>query len=338
MAAPGGRRLTLVIRLTAGVFRFLASRLTGAIRFPASRLTGAIRFPASRLTGPVRWLVVGVALFAAAPASGQFRVETRVVLVDVSVTRNGPIAGLGEGDFELRVDGDPMPFRLLDPDSLPLATLFAMDVSASTAGERRRRLVAGARRFTEAMTERDVCGVVAFSMEARFVRDFAPCEAGVGEDLLARAPRGATAIRDGIVLSLAVLHARAERPVLLLFTDAQDNLSWVGEDHLRRSVRTSDALLYAIVAPPPRVSRSLRPDDAGPRLLRDLARATGGRVVTIRSDDGLEEAFEEVLGDLRVRYVLAFTPDPAKRGFVPIEVRVNRPRVSVRARAGYTAR
>lgn len=283
-------------------------------------------------------LAAGAVVLAAVAAAGQFRVETRVVLVDVSVTRSGPIAGLTEADFELRVDGEPAPFRLLDPGALPLATLFAMDVSASTAGDRRRRLAAGARRFTEAMTARDVCGVVAFSMEARFVREFAPCEAGVGDDLLARTPRGATAIRDGIILSLAALHPRPERPVLLLFTDAQDNLSWVGEDALRRSVRASEALVYAIVAPPPRVSRNLRPDDAGARLLRDITAATGGRVVTIRSDEGLEDAFDEVLRDLRVRYVLAFTPDPEKRGFVPIEVRVNRPRAEVRSRAGYTAR
>ena len=68
------------------------------------------------------------------------------MLVDVSVTRDGPVRDLTEDDFELRVDGTRTTFRLLDPDSLPLVTLFAMDVSASTAGDRRRRLGAGARR------------------------------------------------------------------------------------------------------------------------------------------------------------------------------------------------
>ena len=60
--------------------------------------------------------------------------------------------------------------------------------------------------------------------------------------------------------------------------------------------------------------------------------------MTIRSDADLEEAFREVLRDLRVRYVLAFSPDSDRRGFVPIEVRVKQRRVRVRARAGYTAR
>ncbi len=278
------------------------------------------------------------AVLLAATAAAQFRVETRVVLVDVSVTRSGPVRDLTEADFELRVDGTPTEFRLLDPESLPLATLFAMDVSASTAGDRRRRLAAGASRFSDAMTARDVCAVVASSMETRFVRDFEPCEAGVQSDVLARAPRGATALWDGLILSLAALRTRSERPVLLIFTDAVDNLSWIREDDLRRAVRGSEALIYAIVAPAPRRSAAVRVSDDGSRLLRDLTSATGGRLLTIRSDEGLEEAFDEILAELRVRYVLAFTPEPGREGYVPLEVRVNRPRVQVRARDGYTAR
>lgn len=284
----------------------------------------------------------GAALLLAGAAPGgaaaQFRVETRAVLVDVSVTANGPVRGLREQDFELRVGGEPASFRLLDAGSLALAVLFAMDVSASTAGDRRRRLAEGARRFAEALTARDACAVVAFSTVIRWVREFTPCGSEVGNRLLQTAPGGATALWDGIVLSLAALHRGSGRPVLLLFTDGQDNLSWTREEHLRRSVRSSEALLYAIVAPAPQASRNLRPDDYGPDLLRELTAATGGRVVTIRSDEDLGGAFREILRDLRVRYVLAFTPDPGRRGFVPIEVRVRSRRVRVRARTGYAAR
>ncbi len=283
-------------------------------------------------------LAAVLAVLVAPAAVAQFRVETRVVLVDVSVSRNGPVHGLSEEDFELRVGGTAVPFRMLEPESLPLATLFAMDVSASTAGDRRRRLAAGARRFTVAMTERDVCGVVAFSSEARFVRGFEPCELGVGDDVLARSPGGATAIWDGVILSLAALHGRRERALLLVFTDGEDNLSWVGEGHVRRAARSSDVLIYAIVTLPPRMPRDTQGEGPGIRLLREVSEASGGRVVTIRSDAGLEDAFDEILDDLRVRYVLAFTPDPDRQGFVPIEVRVNRRRVQVRAREGYTAR
>ena len=260
------------------------------------------------------------------------------MLVDVSVTRDGPVRGLQEHDFELRVAGEPKEFRLLDQQSLPLAVLFAMDVSASTAGERRRRLAAGARQFAGALNERDDCGVVAFSNRARWVRKFGSCGPDVGDGLLQTSGGGATALWDGVVLSLAALHLGSGRPVLLLFTDGLDNLSWARERHIRRAVQASDVLLYSIIAPAPRPSRILRTDRDGIELLEDLVGGTGGRSVTIRSDADLEEAFQEVLRDLRVRYVLAFSPDPDRRGFVPIEVRVKQRRVRVRAREGYTAR
>ncbi len=271
-------------------------------------------------------------------AEAQFRVETRAVLVDISVTRDGPVRGLQAEDFELLVAGEPKEFRLLDPNSLPLAVLFAMDVSASTAGERRRRLAAGARQFAGALTEDDDCAVVAFSNRASWVREFASCSGEVGDGLLQTGGGGATALWDGVVMSLAALHWGSGRPVLLLFTDGLDNLSWARERHIRSSVQASEVLLYSIIAPAPRPSRILRTDREGIELLEELVRTTGGRSVTIRSDADLEEAFREVLRDLRVRYVLAFSPDPGRRGFVPIQVRVKERRVRVRAREGYTAR
>ena len=283
-------------------------------------------------------LVTLALLGAASVAAAQFRVETRAVLVDVSVTRDGPVRGLTEQDFELRVAGERTDFRLLDPDSVSLAVLFAMDVSASTAGERRRRLAAGARQFAGALTERDDCGVVAVSSRARWVREFNSCGPEVGDGLLQSGGGGATALWDGVVLSLAALHRGSGRPVLLLFTDAMDNLSWARERHIRRAVQASEVLLYAIVAPAPRPSRVLRTDREGIELLEDLVGITGGRTVTIRSDEDLEGAFQEILGDLRVRYVLTFAPDPGRSGFVPIEVKVKKSRVRVRSREGYTAR
>ena len=295
--------------------------------------------PRVTLLPPGAGLIAVLAVLAfPGSAAGQFRVESRAVLVDVSVSRDGPVRGLQEADFELRVAGQPRDFRLLDPETLSLAVLFAMDVSASTAGERRRRLAAGARQFAGALTERDDCGVVAVSNRARWVREFGPCGPDVGDGLVESGGGGATALWDGVILSLAALHWGSGRPVLLLFTDGLDNLSWARERHIRRAVQASEVLLYSIIAPAPRPSRILRTDREGIGLLEELVAVTGGRSVTIRSDADLEEAFREVLRDLRVRYVLAFSPDPDRRGFVPIEVRVKQRRVRVRARAGYTAR
>jgi len=71
--------------------------------------------------------------------------------------------------------------------------------------------------------------------------------------------------------------------------------------------------------------------------LRELATNTGGRAFVDRPKMG--SAVEEILTDHGSFYVLRFTPDPLVRDgkLHPIEVRVKRPDVRIRARGGYVA-
>lgn len=282
-------------------------------------------------------LIVNVLCLSGSPAVAQFRIESRAVLVDVAVFDDGPVLGLGHDDFELYEAGEPVTFRLLDPASLPVTVLFAMDVSASTVGERRRHLGAGAALFAGGLTDRDSCAVMAFAMEPFWVRAFAPCGPAVGDDVQVTPAGGATALRDSAILALAALHEAEGRRVLLFFTDAYDNFSWAAEDFVMTAARGSEALVYAIVARPPRVVPFFAPTDDGYRLIRAVAELSGGRLLDVSSDDALTGAYQEVLEELRTRYVLSFIPNPRLDGFVPIEVRVHRSGVDVRARPGYVA-
>ena len=282
-------------------------------------------------------MLAGLSL-AGSPAAAQFRIESRAVLVDVSVSDGGPVPGLRHADFELYEEGEPVPFRLLDPASLPVTVLFALDVSASTVGERQRHLGEGAALFAGGLTDRDSCAVVAFAMEPFWIREFAPCGPEVGNDVQTTPPGGATALRDSVILSLATLHREEGRGVLLLFTDAFDNQSWTSDDLVMTVVRGSEALIYSIVARPPRAISFFGPTDEGYRLVREVSEASGGRLLAVSDDEDLAGAYQEVLEELRTRYVLSFTPNPLLEGFVPIEVRVKRPGVQVRTRPGYVAR
>ncbi len=274
-------------------------------------------------------------LLAGAPAAAQFRIQTRAVLVDVSVTRgDAPVEGLGPDDFQLFVNDVPTDFRLLDSDALSVSVLFALDESSSTRGDRYQRLIDGARTFAAGMTERDSCAVVAFARLARWVHPFGPCPEGLDFGTR-RTAGGATALRDGVILSLATLHDDRGRGVFLLFTDGEDNLSWSREEHLRSAARASEALFYAILAPAPVQPSFRRPQSRGVRLLEEVAEASGGRVVVLESDRDVDAAYREILRELKVRYVLSFTPDLGAEGFVPIRVRVPGRGIRVRARNGY---
>ena len=72
------------------------------------------------------------------------------------------------------------------------------------------------------------------------------------------------------------------------------------------------------------------------QLLRHVTELSGGRLVQSRDEERLLAAYEEILEELRARYVLAFVPDPAEPpGWRNLEVTVNRDGANVRARSGY---
>ena len=69
--------------------------------------------------------------------------------------------------------------------------------------------------------------------------------------------------------------------------------------------------------------------------LRTLSEETGGFAVVNRNE--FDTAFERIVEDNSSYYVLAYYPPPGKPGqFHRIEVKVNRPDVTVRSRRGYT--
>ena len=176
---------------------------------------------------------------SASPALAQFRVESQAVLVDVAVSDGGPVLDLREEDFELYEGGEATSFRLLDPASLPVAVVFAMDVSASTVGERQRRLGEGAALFAGGLTRRDSCAVIAFSMEPFWTREFAPCAVDVRTDVRTIEPGGpdlGSGQRDPLPRgapsgrrpeSAPVVHRRVRQPELVIGRPGDDGRTGV---------------------------------------------------------------------------------------------------------------
>ena len=94
------------------------------------------------------------------------------------------------------------------------------------------------------------------------------------------------------------------------------------------TARRSSAIVYAV--------RVHSPDEPRPRFLDDLVRATGGRLFEAASEQHLRERFLDVLGDIRARYVLRYTPSGERRpGWHVLDVRLRRGKADVLARPGY---
>jgi Ca-activated chloride channel family protein len=149
-------------------------------------------------------------------------------------------------------------------------------------------------------------------------------------------------------VALKRLELQQGRRVLILLSDGVDSHSVLSGTDLLEHIRTSRAMVYWIRL----VDNS---DDAGGRVqmasswrtpkeyqtnlaaLEEIVNLTGGRVVTIRSAEGIQAVFVETLDELRRQYALGYYPSN-RRGdgrWHRVRVRVARPGVVVRAHEGY---
>jgi Ca-activated chloride channel family protein len=160
---------------------------------------------------------------------------------------------------------------------------------------------------------------------------------------------GGSPLYDTVVLAYAeeFLERPKERNALIFISDGVDNQiqgvstpSKVSFRKLQRAAAEMTALIYPVyldpftVAPPPRWALSAR------SALEKLAEATGGRLFRASSIQDLDPVYPQVAEELRSVYTVAYYP--ANQDFDGkwrrVEVRVNRPGVKVRTRAGYFAK
>ena len=126
--------------------------------------------------------------------------------------------------------------------------------------------------------------------------------------------------------------------MLIVVSDGGDNASKIKLDEVLKRVRESDATVYTVALVDP-----LMRDGSNPRLLRRLARSTGGEFYRAaqgrRHSDGLPEHRAKTSATPTrslTRRPAATAPRPARRRKVNVYVRSQDGRVlTVRTRDGY---
>jgi VWFA-related protein len=274
-----------------------------------------------------------------------FTVDVEAVYVDVFVTEgNRPVTDLDEADFELRDNGARQQVELVAVESLPLTTFLVLDASGSVAGHKLVQLQAAARALLAGLRPGDEASLVTFDQEISVrvppTRDRARLERGVAGIL----PGGTTALFDSVYAG-AMLASGRGRSLLVVFTDGEDNLSWLDATQVRRVLLESNVLVQAVgvVDRRERAARlggvsASRPEVEPPhvRTLRHLAEITGGRFWAAASPDKLAGAFLAILEAMRTRYVLRFSPGrPRREGLHELEVKLTRREGKVHCRKAY---
>jgi VWFA-related protein len=290
-------------------------------------------------------LAVAGGAAAQAPPPPVFGARVETVHVDVFVSRGGqPVLGLGASNFELKDNGVVQAVELAATDSLPLLAVLAFDTSESVAGEKLAALQAAGLAFLDGLKPGDEAALLAFRQEIEWLQAPSRDRALVKRRLDGLRPRGATAVRDGLYAALT-LPVSGARMLVVLFSDGEDNVSWLDERQVRAAAERSNALVHVVAWRPPAPWQSpdsirqgapvlLEPEHL--RSLREVAEVTGGRLWEAESPERLRGAFAAIAQAMGHRYVLRYEPRGVSRtGHHRIELRLRGARGEVRARRGY---
>jgi Ca-activated chloride channel family protein len=276
--------------------------------------------------------------------------DVRLQQLFVSVTTGGQaVQGLQRGDFEIVNDkGDREAITTFDGGDLPVSAVLLLDSSESMKGAPLEAAVAGVRAFVSRTRANDETMVAFFSdrllSATTFIKDDASLERALGEVQAA----GSTAVNDHVYYALNRLQPRLGRRVVVLLSDGLDVTSSLDMEQVLERARRSQAMIYwlrlddpaTMEKGVPRYASIWRGYDDNARqyeLLGQAVTESGGRVLKIRQLGEIDDAFRQVIDELRQQYVLGFQPRDARgRGnWRPLKVRVRGDEFAVRTRAGF---
>lgn len=263
-----------------------------------------------------------------------FDVRVETVYVDVFVTDRGrPVPGLAATDFELKDNGVAQRVELVSAEAQPLLAVLTFDTSGSLAGGRLRALRAASQAFMESLKPQDEVALFTFAEEidwwVRPTRD----KTRVTSALERVAVGGGTAVVDALYASLMLPVTKA-RSLLVLFTDGEDNMSWLDWREVLSIAEKSNALVHVVTLQRAGAAPSL--DFEHNFAMRQIAEATGGRCWEATSPERLRAAFSAIAEAMSKRYVLSYEPQGVKRpGWHRLDVQLGQRKGDVHARRGY---
>jgi Ca-activated chloride channel family protein len=273
-----------------------------------------------------------------------FHGGTRTVPVYVSATDASGrfVLDLRREEFELRDNGTVQPLTVFTKDVQPLTAVVLLDASRSMVNGL-DTVITAADHFVVRLMPGDQALVGSFSDEIRFSAGFT-----ADRDQLAREVNDLFDLRIGPGTSLwdAIRQAAQAfegqpdgRRVVVVFTDGDDTSSLTSYSDMLASTRRSGAMVYAVlIRGIERLSENRMGRRRNPQDLPALTRMTGGGYYVVNNVlDDMNSIATQIAEELHSQYVLGFAPERLDGKLHKLEVRVNRPQVTVHARESYVA-
>ena len=264
-------------------------------------------------------LAAGI-VYAAPPA--QIRVQVNLVNLFVTVRdkHKAIVTGLTKDDFQVFEDGQAQEITNFSAESnLPITLGVLIDTSGSEEYTLSAEKEAASRFLGRVMRKSDLAMVLSFDLDVDLLADFTD-DRGVLDRAINRATinapgsslaqgpiaggSGGTNFFDAVYLAAHdKLADEAGRKAIIVLTDAEDNGSRVSLlDAIDAAQRTDTVVHILLVAA----------DGGDQGVAKKLTDETGGRMIVVRSEKNLEQAFDQISEELRRQYTLGYTPTNTK--------------------------
>jgi len=265
-------------------------------------------------------------------------VNSDLVVVPVTVVdRNDrTVVGLDRSSFRLYDDKAEQIITHFSMENGPIAVGFLFDTSSSMAHKilKAREAVSV---FLKAASPADEFLLVQFNDQVDLLLGLTKETEEIQRKLAFVQPKGRTALLDAIDFSIhEIRHAHSLRKALVIVSDGGDNCSRRTITEIKNLVRESDVQIYALGIFESRELRSQTPEEeAGPTLLREVAKQSGGQLFEIKDLGELPDVAAKIGNALRTQYVLGYTPAKSRRDgkYHRVNVKVEQLKGSSRLRA-----
>jgi Ca-activated chloride channel family protein len=206
-----------------------------------------------RMIASLRPAVTGLAFLAAvATLGGQPRFRNGVEIVNVTATVSDAsgrfVSGLQERDFAVYDNGERQPIAQFSTERLPVSLGIALDTSGSMAGSKIDQARAALNRFLEELLDPgDEIFLYRFSDHPVLLEGWTGNRAALARALDGIKPDGGTALYDTVADAVPLAgQGRNRKKALVLISDGNDTSSNTPLVGLRRLIRDSEVLVYAV--------------------------------------------------------------------------------------------
>ncbi len=273
------------------------------------------------------------------------KVKTDLVTLTLTVTDlyGRYVSGLSKKAFTVVDNNEVQDITFFSDSDAPVSIGILFDVSGSMDGEKIGKARKALEKFIATSHPSDEYYLIAFNNKAQLLLDRTRDGDAVIRKLTLVEPKENTALYDSVYLGLdRVTHGSHRKKALLIISDGQDNASRYNFGEVRKLMKESDVVTYAVGILGGADASSMV-GMQGQAFLDELTSVSGGKSFYPQSDVEMDEIFERIALELRHQYSVGYTPKDfqpdGKWRRVKVKVKPPRglPRLTVRSREGYYA-